>query len=78
MIMINKRRGVIDAILGPENSEAKDKMEGPDEGLSMAAEEFIKAVKADDTQGVMDSFKAMFAACEAEPHDEYDPDKDGM
>ena len=77
MIMMgDKRKGAINAILGPDPKEEKEEGAGDGaESLHAIADELIKAVKADDPGGVADAFKAMFAECESQPHEEYDQEE---
>lgn len=76
MLMFDKKKAIT-AILG-ENSPGVG-VKGEEEGssaLSLAANEFITAVHDKDAARVAAAFKAMFAACEAEPHYEGSHEED--
>jgi hypothetical protein len=50
----------------------QDKPEGAEDntGMLAGAEDFLRAIQADDKKAVAEAFKAMFEMCELEPHDE--------
>lgn len=69
---MNKKRPMpsILSILGPE--KGAEEGDGPSPGeIDQCAHELVQAVHARDVTGVVEAFKAMFACCESEPHEEY-------
>lgn len=65
-MIIQNKKSLINQIMGDPN-----KAEGPEEGsLHVCMTEFVNAVHEKDISGAESAFKACFAACEAEPHEE--------
>jgi hypothetical protein len=77
MIMNDRRKAatmIVDHM--PKYAEGGD-VEAPDDGGDdgeALAHEFVSAVHAKDAAGTWAAFKAMFAACELSPHEEYGDD----
>ena len=67
MILYDKRRALTQ-ILGEDGEPVKKGEEKS--SLHACMEEFMHAVKADNVEGMVSAFKACFAECDAEPHEE--------
>ena len=65
----DKKRKAITAILGPEHGEGESPSHDMGDGHAIA-EDLISAIHAKDVGAVVDAFKALFAHCESEPHEE--------
>lgn len=53
------------------NHEEPDGDEGmSSEGLEVAMEEFISAIKAEDVPAAVEAFRSLFEQCEMQPHEE--------
>lgn len=69
----NFAASIVDDLDGRDDGdEQPDDMQGdePEDDLSALAEDLISAVKSGVADKVADAFRAMFAACESEPHEE--------
>lgn len=77
MLLYDKKKAVT-AILGAESPGVgvKSEDDGAGSALKVAAHELITAVSNKDADAVVSAFKAMFAACEVEPHAEYGDEED--
>lgn len=66
--MQKKRHPSIVSILGEDKGEGES---SPSNDMEACAEDLLSAVEAKDVKGVVDAFKALFACCESQPHEEY-------
>ena len=67
--MGDRKRGMIQDILGPDPREEK---EGADDApsIEICASELIDAIHAKDIRGVVEALKACFREFDSEPHEE--------
>ena len=76
-MMGDKKKGAINAILGPDPKDEMDGEDGDDNTeLHAIFSEIMDAIHSKDVPAGVEALKAFFTSCDSEPHEE-GPSTDG-